>query len=78
MLIRSQVMYKKRKEKEKGNETLKQLMKSTDNNEVIELLRKHTREELVKIMEFTEENFERTVTSFLHENLRDCVVPWAQ
>ena len=41
MLIRSQVMYKKRKEKEKGNETLKQLMKSTDNNEVIELLRKH-------------------------------------
>ena len=36
-----------RKEKEKGNETLKQLMKSTDNNEVIELLRKHTREELV-------------------------------
>ena len=45
-------------------------MKSTDNNEVIELLRKHTREELVKIMEFTEENFERTVTSFLHENLR--------
>ena len=70
MLIRSQVMYKKRKEKEKGNETLKQLMKSTDNNEVIELLRKHTREELVKIMEFTEENFERTVTSFLHENLR--------
>ena len=70
MLIRSQVMYKKRKEKEKGNETLKQLMKSTDNNEVIELLRKHTREELVKIIEFTEENFERTVTSFLHENLR--------
>ena len=70
MLIRSQVMYKKRKEKEKGNETLKQLMKSTDNSEVIELLRKHTREELLKIMEFTEENFERTVTSFLHENLR--------
>ena len=70
ILIRSQVMYKKRKAKEQGNETLKQLMKSTDNNEVIELLRKHTREELVKIMEFTEENFERTVTSFLHENLR--------
>ena len=70
MLIHSQVMYKKRKEKEKGDETLKQLMKSTDNNEVVELLRKHTREELVKVMEFTEENFERTVTSFLHENLR--------
>ena len=70
MLIRSQIMYKKRKEKEKGNETLKQLMQSTDNHEVLELLRKHTREELTKILAFTEENFERTVTSFLHENLR--------
>lgn len=70
MLVRSQVMYKKRKEKEKGNETLKQLMQSDNNSEVINLLRKHTREELTKILEFTEENFERTVTSFLHENLR--------
>lgn len=70
MLIRSQIMYKRRKAKEKGNETLKQLMQSTDNAEVIQLLRKHTRAELVKVLEFTEENFERTVTSFLHENLR--------
>ncbi len=70
MLIRSQVMYKKRKEKERGNETLKQLMQSNDNAEVLDLLRKHTREELTRILEFTEENFERTVTSFLHENLR--------
>ena len=67
MLIRSQVMYKKRKEKEKGNATIKQLMQSTDNMEILELLRKHTREELGKILE---DNFERTVTAFLHENLR--------
>ena len=70
MLIRSQVMYKKRKEKEKGNATIKQLMQSTDNMEILELLRTHTREELGKILEFTEDNFERTVTAFLHENLR--------
>ena len=70
MLIRSQVMYKKRKEKEKGNETLKQLLTSTDNSEVLRLLQVHTREELAKILAFTEENFERTSTSFLHENLR--------
>jgi len=69
-LIRSQVMYKKRKAKEKGNETIKQLMQSSDNTEILELLRKHTREELVKILAFTEENLERTVTAFLHENLR--------
>ena len=69
-LIRSQMMYKKRKAKEQGNETLKQLMKSNDNSEILELLRYHTREELSKIMAFTEENFERSVTSFLYENLR--------
>ena len=40
MLIRSQVMYKKRKEKEKGNATIKQLMQSTDNMEILELLRR--------------------------------------
>lgn len=70
MLIRSQVMYRKRKEKEKGNETLKQLLTSTDNSEVLRLLQVHTREELAKVLAFTEENFERTSTSFLHENLR--------
>ena len=69
-LIRSQVMYKKRKEKEKGNETLKKLLSSTDNNEVLRLLQTHTREELGKVLAFTQENFERTSTSFLHENLR--------
>ena len=70
ILIRSQVMYKKRKAKEKGNETIKQLMQSSNNAEILELLRKHTREELVKVLAFTEENLERTVTAFLHENLR--------
>lgn len=69
-LVRSQIMYRKRKEKEKGSETLKQLMQSTDNQEVLVLLRKHTREELTKVLEFAEENLERTVTAFLHENLR--------
>ena len=34
------------------------------------LMRKHTREELSKVLEYAETNFELTVTSFLHENLR--------
>ena len=61
ILIRSQVMYKKRKAKEQGNETLKQLMQTSDSEEALQLMRKHTREET---------NFELTVTSFIHENLR--------
>lgn len=71
LLIRSQVMYKRRKAKEQGSATLKQLMQSTDNQEVLSLLRQHTREELSKILEFTEAQFERIVTAFLHENLRN-------
>ncbi|WP_308745589.1 inorganic phosphate transporter [uncultured Bacteroides sp.] len=70
ILIRSQVMYKKRKAKAQGNETLKQLMQTTDNEEALQLMRKHTREELSKVLEYAETNFELTVTSFLHENLR--------
>ncbi|RLT80950.1 inorganic phosphate transporter [Bacteroides acidifaciens] len=70
ILIRSQVMYKKRKAKTQGNETLKQLMQTTNSEEALQLMRKHTREELSRILEYAETNFELTVTSFLHENLR--------
>ncbi len=69
-LIRSQLMYKKKKAKEKENETLKQLMKATNSDDALQLMRKHTREELGKVLEYAEHNFELTVTSFLHENLR--------
>ncbi len=70
MLIRSQVMYRKRKAKEKGSETLKQLMQSNCSEEALLLMQQHTREELAKVLEYAENNFELTVTSFLHENLR--------
>ena len=70
ILIRSHVLYKKRKAKSEGNETLKQLMKSNDSAEALQLMRQHTREELCKVLEYAETNFELTVTSFLHENLR--------
>ena len=66
LLIRSQLMIKKRKAKEKKDETLKQLLSSSDNAEILRLLQTHTREELGKILAFTEENFERISTSFLH------------
>ena len=69
-LIRSQVIYKKKKEKEKGNETLKQLMQTSNSDEALQLMRQHTREELGKVLEYAETNFELTVISFLHENLR--------
>ena len=70
ILIRSQLMYKKRKAKEKENETLKQLMQTTDREEALQLMRLHTREELGKVLQYAETNFELTVNSFIHENLR--------
>ena len=70
ILIRSQIMYKKRKAKEQANETLKQLMQTTDEEEALQLMRQHTREELAKVLEYAETNFELTVNSFIHENLR--------
>ena len=69
-LIHSQMMFKKRKMKKESLDTVRQMLQSQDNAEVLTLLRQHTREELNKVLSFAQENFERTVTSFLHENLR--------
>lgn len=69
-LIRSQIAYKKKKKKEQANTTVTQLLKAGDSNEALELLRMHTREELSKVLGYTEENFSRTVTSFMDESLR--------
>ena len=69
-LIHSQMMFKKRKQKKESLDTVRQMLQSQDNAEVLTLLRQHTREELNKVLSFAQENFERTVTSFLHENLR--------
>ena len=69
-LIHSQIVFKRRNAKEKKTEAIKQIMQSTNNDEVLTLLRQHTREELSKVLAFTEENFERISIAFLHENLR--------
>ena len=70
MLIRSQVMYRQRKAKEKEDEVMRHLMRSNDNTEILSLLRQHTRETLTDVLEFIQSTFELTVRSFLKENLR--------
>ncbi len=69
-LIRSHVIYKNKKKKEAGNPTVTRLMKAHTSDEALGLLRIHTREELTKVLTYVEENFSRTVTSFMNENLR--------
>ncbi len=69
-LVRSHLLYKKKNKTQEKSETLKQLMRSSGNEETLQLMRQHTREELNKVLEYAENNFNLTVTSFLHENLR--------
>ena len=70
-LIHSQIVFKRKsQQKEQAVDTVKQMLRATDQKEVVALLRQHTREELSKVLDFTQECFERTSTSFLHENLR--------
>lgn len=69
-LIRSQVFFKKKNLKGKENETFKEIMRSTDSNQALNLMRVFTREELNKVLLYAEENFDRTVNSFINENLR--------
>lgn len=69
-LVRSQILYKNKKKKETTDPTINKLMKSKDTSETLGLLRTHTREELCKVLEYTGENFIRTTSSFMNENLR--------
>lgn len=69
-LIRSQVLFKKKNLKGKESETFKEIMRSTDSNQALNLMRVLTREELNKVLLYAEENFDRTVNSFINENLR--------
>ncbi|MPM28517.1 hypothetical protein SDC9_75043 [bioreactor metagenome] len=69
-LIRSQVLFKKKNLKGKENETFKEIMRSTDSNQALNLMRVLTCEELNKVLLYAEENFDRTVNSFINENLR--------
>ena len=69
-LIRSQVLYKNKKKRETLSPTVTRLLKTTDSNEALALLREHTREELSKVLVYVEDNFNRAVTSFMSENLR--------
>ncbi|MEG2514250.1 MAG: inorganic phosphate transporter, partial [Bacteroidaceae bacterium] len=70
MLIRSQVIYKKKRKKQESDPTVNQIMKSTDSDQALILLRAHTAEELAQVLEYTEATFGRTVNSFMEENLR--------
>lgn len=69
-LLRSHVLFGRKKAAEQQSETVRLVLKSKDSEESLKYLRVYTREEQAKLFQFAEENFDRIVTSFFNENLR--------
>lgn len=75
MLIRNQIMYKKKMKKEalreEVNTTVAKLRETTDKREALSLFREHSREELNDVLRFAATEMDKSVHGFMDENLRD-------
>lgn len=75
ILIRNQVMYKKKMKKEalreEVNTTVAKLRETTDKREALSLFREHSREELNDVLRFAATEMDKSVHGFMDENLRD-------
>ena len=75
MLIRNQILYKKRMKKqamqEEVDSTISRLRETTDKREALSLFREHSREELCNVLNFASDVIGRSVYSFMDENLRE-------
>ncbi len=69
-LVRSQILFKNKKNKGAVDESIKELLSAPDSAETLKLLRIYTREEVSKIFDFADYNFNKTIVSFFDENLR--------
>lgn len=70
ILIRSQIMYKKKIAKNEGNPVVSELMNSHNCNEALNLLRTYSRDELAGILRFSAISYSKTVEAFMTENYR--------
>lgn len=70
MLVRSQLAYKRKLNKDKGDPTLCKLITIQDSEEALDLLRTNARKEINNVLNFTAEAFEKTATSFMEESYR--------
>ncbi len=70
ILIRSQIMYKKKLAKNERNPVVDQLMNPQNSSEALYILRKYSREEWKVILEFAAVSYTKTVNAFMDENYR--------
>ena len=75
MLIRNQILYKKKMKKEAMQEevdtTISKLRETKDKREALSLFREHSRGELCNVLNFASDAFFRSVHGFMDENLRE-------
>ena len=75
MLIRNQILYKKKMKKEAMQEevdsTISKLRETNDKREALSLFREHSRDELCDVLNFASDTFNRSVHGFMDENLRE-------
>lgn len=75
MLIRNQILYKKKMKKEAMQEevdsTISKLRETKDKREALSLFREHSRDELCDALNFASDTFNRSVHGFMDENLRE-------
>ena len=70
ILIRSNKLFRKKRENEKTDELFKAMMSSRDTGEIWNMLKQHSRETLSGIVSFANETFSKTITAFINEDLR--------
>ena len=75
MLIRNQILDKKKMKKEAMQEevdsTISKLRETKDKREALSLFREHSRDELCDVLNFASDTFNRSVHGFMDENLRE-------
>ena len=75
MLVRNQILYKKKMKKEAMQEevdsTISKLRETKDKREALSLFREHSRDELCNVLNFASDAFNRSVHGFMDENLRE-------
>ena len=75
MLIRNQILYKKKMKKEAMQEevdsTISKLRETKDKREALSLFREHSRDELCDVLNLASDTFNRSVHGFMDENLRE-------
>lgn len=75
MLIRNQILYKKKMKKEAMQEevdsTISKLRETKDKREALSLFREHSCDELCDVLNFASDTFNRSVHGFMDENLRE-------